>query len=296
MDWDDLRIALEVTRHGSLSAAARSLRTTQPTLSRRLDQLERRIGVKLFERGTGGLKPTQLCTALVDGLQRMEEGAEAVERRIAARDTGLQGHVMVTSLDWLGDYVVAPIVAKFGQCHKLVAIELINDGRLFNLSRREADIAIRFRGFDQDSIVERKLAEVAFGLYASPSYLKRHGQPDFAAGCAGHETTMLHQAAGRVIQDEWLRKIAPEARVIMRASGIASRLSAAEAGLAMVALPRVLGDRRPGLRRIAAPVPCPLVPVRMGFHEDLRDTPRIRAFVDFAVAELQVRSRELNPR
>lgn len=156
MDWDDLRIAPAVAQHGSLSAAARALRTTQPTVSRRLDQLERRIGVRLFERGPNGLAPTPLCTALVEGLQRMEEGALAVERRIAARDTGPQGPIAVTSLNWLGDYVVAPIMAKFGQRHPLVSTEPVNDGRLFNLSRREADIALRFRAFVDFTVAELK--------------------------------------------------------------------------------------------------------------------------------------------
>jgi len=180
MDWDDLKFAFAVARHGSLSAAARVLGTTQPTVSRRLDGLERRIGVKLFERGASGLSPTPLCAALVDGLQRMEDGALAVERRIAARDTGLQGAISVTSLDWLGDGVIAPIAARFGALHPLVAVELLVEPRVFNLSRREADIAFRFGPFQQEDLVERKVAEIGYGLYAAPAYLDRHGKPDFA--------------------------------------------------------------------------------------------------------------------
>jgi DNA-binding transcriptional LysR family regulator len=114
MDWNDLKIALAVARHGSLSAAARALGTTQPTVSRRLAGFERKTGVKLFERGKDGLTPTQLGAALTDGLDLMDEGALAVERRIASRDTGLQGPITVTSLDWLGDYIIVPIAARFG--------------------------------------------------------------------------------------------------------------------------------------------------------------------------------------
>lgn len=296
MDWDDLRIALAVARHGSLSAAARALGTTQPTVSRRLDAFERRTGAKLFERGKNGLTPTPLCTALIEGMNRMEEGALTVERRLAARDTGLQGSITVTSLDWLGDHVIAPILAKFGGRHPRVNLALINDGRRYNLSRREADIAFRPGVFDQEDVVERKVAEVAYGLYASPAYLEQHGLPDFDAGCARQSLVMLHETPPRAPLTDWLRDIAPDARSVLRTNSIWSQLAAAEAGEAIAALPRVLVDKRLTLRRIETPRPGPVLAVRMGVHADMRKTPRMRAFMDFAVRELELRAAELNPR
>jgi DNA-binding transcriptional LysR family regulator len=296
VDWDDLRIALAVARHGSLSAAARALGTTQPTVSRRLDAFERRTGAKLFERGKHGLTPTPLCAALIEGMDRMEEGALTVERRLAARDTGLQGSITVTSLDWLGDHVIAPIMARFGGRHPLVSLALINDGRRFNLSRSEADIAFRPGLFDQEDVVERKVADVAYGLYASPAYLEQHGPPDLASGCAGQSVVMLHETPPRAPMTEWLRTVAPHARSILRTNSIWSQLAAAEAGEALAALPRVLVDRRLTLRRIETPRPGPVLAVRMGVHSDMRKTPRVRAFMDFAVRELEKRAAELNPR
>lgn len=296
MDWDDLRIALAVARHGSLSAAARALGTTQPTVSRRLDAFERRTGAKLFERGKNGLTPTPLCTALIEGMNRMEEGALTVERRLAARDTALQGSITVTSLDWLGDHVIAPILAKFGGRHPRVNLALINDGRRYNLSRREADIAFRPGVFDQEDVVERKVAEVAYGLYASPAYLEQYGLPDFDSGCARQSLVMLHETPPRAPLTDWLRDIAPDARSVLRTNSIWSQLAAAEAGEAIAALPRVLVDKRLTLRRIETPRPGPVLTVRMGVHADMRKTPRMRAFMDFAVRELELRAAELNPR
>lgn len=295
MDWDDLKIALAVARHGSLSAAARALGTTQPTVSRRLGGCERRIGVKLFERGPDGLSPTPLCVALVDSLERMEDGALAVARRIAARDTGLQGGITVTSLDWLGDHVIAPVTARFAALHPLVAVELLVEPRTFNLARREADIAFRFGPFEQEDLIERKVAEIGYGLYAAPAYLERVGPPDFAAGGAGHAVVAMHDFASRSLQAVWMRGVLPQARVLLRVSSIGGQIAVAETGEAMAALPRLLGDRMPTLRRIQTPEPGPSQPVRMGVHADLRDTPRIRALIDFAVAALKAREAELNP-
>jgi DNA-binding transcriptional LysR family regulator len=295
LDWDDLKIAQAIARHGSLNAAARALGTTQPTVSRRLDALEQRIGANLFERAASGLSPTPLCTGLMESLNHMEEGALAVERRIAARDTGLQGRITVTSLAWFGDEILAPLLARFGGRHKLVTIDLINDPRRFNLSRREADVALRIGSFHQEYLIERRVGDVSYGLYASADYLDRHGRPKFVKGCAGHYVTSLVESPEKVVHLEWLKAIAPRAHPILRTNGIQSHIATAEAGEAMAVLPRVVADRRSVLIRIEPPLPEPSNTVKLGVHPDMRDTPRIRALIDFLAAELKARSRELNP-
>jgi DNA-binding transcriptional LysR family regulator len=293
--WDDLKFVLAIARQGSLNAAARALDTTQPTVSRRLDGLERRIGAKLFERGVSGLAPTALCTELIEPLGQMEHGAQAVARLVAASDTGLQGRITVTSLAWFGDDVLAPLLARFCARHTRVSIELINDPRRFNLARRDADIALRVGSFDQEDLIERKVAEVSYGLYASVGYLDRHGRPDFAKGCAGHLVTSLSESSVKVVHIEWLKAIAPRAHVVIRTNGIQSHIATAEAGDAMAVLPRVLADRRSSLLRLEPPLPEPSQPVKLGVHADMRRSPRIRALIDFLVFELEGRAVELNP-
>jgi len=295
MDWDDLKIAHAVARHGSLSAAARALGSTQPTVSRRLNALERRLGVKLFEREAGGLTPGSLLTTLLDPLDEMDELAGAVERRIAARDTGLKGTITLTSLAWFGDDVLAPLLARFCIRHPDVIIDLINDPRRFNLSRREADVAVRVGNFDQGDLVERKVADVSYGLYASETYVGRHGQPDFARKGADQHVVSLNPSPIKVVPIEWLKAMLPRAAIVLRTNGVQSHVAALEAGEAMAALPRVIGDRRPGLVRFATPIPEPSQPVKIGVHADLRDTPRIRSVIDFLVQELKLMAPELNP-
>jgi len=170
-----------------------------------------------------------------------------------------------------------------------------NDPRRFNLSRREADIALRIGSFHQEYLLERRVADISYGLYASADYLDRHGQPNFAKGCAGHRVTSLVESPDKVVHIEWLKAIAPRAHLILRTNGIQSHIATAEAGEAMAVLPRVLADRRSVLMRVEPPLPEPYNAVKLGVHPDMRDTPRIRALIDFLVAELKVRSRELNP-
>src|SRR5262249_11678978 len=261
------------------------------------DGLERRIGAKLFERAANGLSPNALCAALLEPLEEMEGAAQAVERRVAARDTGLEGGITVTSLAWFRDDVLAPLLARFSALHRSVTIDLINDPRLFNLARREADIALRIGSGSfarEEHLIVRKVADVSYGLYASVGYLDRHGRPSFAEGCAGHLVTSLVESPIKVVHIDWLKTIAPRAHVVIRTNDIQSHIATAEAGEAMAVLPRVLADRRSGLMRLTPPLPEPSQAVKLGVHPDMRRAPRIRALIDFLVFELESRAVELN--
>jgi len=125
--------------------------------------------------------------------------------------------------------------------------------------------------------------------------LSRHASPDFSKNGAGHKVVSLCHSPVKVVHIEWLNAIAPRAAVLLRTNGLQAHLATAEAGDAMAALPRVMGDRRPGLVRLSAPLPEPSQPVKIGVHPDLRDTPRIRALIDFLVYELKISASELNP-
>lgn len=295
MNWDDLKFVLAIARHGSTNAAAKALRTTQPTVSRRLDAFEKRLNVKLFERTRTGLAATNVGSALLEDLSGMERRALALERRLASQDTSLEGSIVVTSLDWLGDHLVSPIAAQFGVRHPLVDVELRNDTRPYNLSRREADLSFRFGTFEQEDLILRRVADVTYGLYASPEYLARYGQPDFEAGCKGHVAVSLHDLLKRVSYVSWLKTLTPNAQVALRSNGLSAHLTIAESGTAIAVLPRFIGDRKQSLQHIAAPLPEPKQPVHMGVHPDMRDAPRIRAFIDFAVDEFRTLLPELNP-
>jgi DNA-binding transcriptional LysR family regulator len=296
INWDDLKVALSIVRHGTLSAAARALGTTQPTVSRRLDALERSLQAKLFDREAGGLRPTALVLALVGGLEQMDAGAFSIQRQVAARDTGLSGEILVTSLDWLGDEVIAPMLARFGAAHPGVQIELINGTRVFNLARGEADIAFRFGSFAQENLIERRVGEVAYALYASRDYLQQHGTPHVGDGFDGHRLVYLDRAAGEVPHEAWLPALARHARIVMRSNGLRAHMAAVRDGVAMAVLPCLLADREPRLHRVELPHPAPVRWVRVGFHSDMRDNPRIRALVDHVVGEFGLLGGRLNPK
>jgi DNA-binding transcriptional LysR family regulator len=297
LDWDDFRIFLAIARHGSLTAAARALRVTQPTMGRRLEMLEERLGTRLFERTPTGPVLTDLGSAILDNAEQMEQASLAAERRIAGRDTGLHGAVRVTSLEWFGNHVLAPSIASFSERYQQIAVELVTDMRNFNLAKREADIAIRFDRFEQNDLIQRKVAGFGNGLYASTRYLDRHGVPDFGGKGAEHAVVTVHEGASHMPEARWLlQELAPKARIAFRSSSRDAQARAAEAGAGLVVLPRCMGDAMSSLRRLQPPSPVPSREVWLGYHQDMRQTPRIRVLVDFLADELRRRAPVLDPR
>lgn len=294
MDWEELHLVQLLARHGSLSATARVLGATQPTVSRRLDTLEQKAQQKLFERQPSGLAPTAACLSILSALEQMEANALAVERRLASQDDALAGTITVTSLDWLGDYLLAPILTKFAAAHPGVTIHLLNDGRRFNLSRRDADIAFRFGSFDQSDTIERKVADIRYGLFATQVYLDRFGHPN-AKGSSGHAIVELAEAPVRVSLSTWLKDLLPDARVMLRTNSIRSQLSAVETGAALATLPHFLAAGRDGLVPVDLGVSAPILSLKLGVHQETRNLLRVRKLMDFTVSEFAGLRPKLNP-
>ena len=290
LDWEDMRCFLAIARAGSLSAAARALKSSQPTMGRRLDALEARAGVKLLLRTAQGYVPTEAGAAILDNVQRMEAEALSAERRVMGHEAGLDGLVRVTSSDWFGFRVLAPIFARFGQAHPSVTIELLTDPRAYSLVRREADLAFRFMRFAHNELVQRKVADIAFGLYAAASYLDRVGPPDFAAGCPGHALVTMNEDLGHLADVPWLSQLASSARVTCRSNSRDVQAAACAEGAGLAVLPCCIGEST-GLVRLEAPSPVPSREIWLGLHQDLRAMPRIRALVDFTAAALTERYR-----
>lgn len=285
-DWDDLRVLLAVTRQGSLNAAARVLGLTQPTVSRRVAAIEERLGIQLFDRGTYGLVPTSVCAGLIDGLERMDDEAHGVLRKLAAAGDGLEGALTVTSIDWLGAWYVAPLLARFGARHPDLTLRLVNDERNFNLAAREADLSVAFRRIEQENLVQRRLATVPYSLFVAPCYIERYGLPDLARGGRDLHVVLIEPRDDVYLHDAWVRATLPDTHVALRTNDMHTVVAATLRGEAIGQLPRPLGDTFAPLRRLAAPAPDPALELRLGFHADMRENARVRALVDFLAQEL----------
>ncbi len=284
VDWDDLRYFLALARQGSLSGAARVLQTTQPTMGRRLAALELKLDARLFERLPSGLMLTEAGKSILDYAAAMEEAALAAIRLASGRMSGIRGHVRITATEWFGTRLLSPLLGAFCAKHPHISVELITDSRLLNLTRREADLAFRLRQFDQDGLIQRKVVDVPFGLYATSAYVERCGLPDFGRRGAGTALVLPNEALADIA---WVQEVLGAAQIAYRSNSREGQAAAAAAGAGVVLLPTYLSVSWPELVELEVPVPVPARSVWLGLHADSRAVPRIRALADFIIEGLR---------
>jgi len=175
--WEHYRSFLTVLRHGSLSAAARTLKLTQPTIGRHIDELEQALRLALFTRSRQGLAPTDAAAELRPHAEVMEAAAGALVRAASGAADQTRGVVRLTASEIIGGEVLPPILTTFRERHPEIAVELVLSNRTEDLLKREADIAVRMVRPSQAALVSRHIGHVTLGLHAHRRYLAAHGRP-----------------------------------------------------------------------------------------------------------------------
>ncbi|CCW18329.1 Transcriptional regulator, LysR family [Sphingobium indicum BiD32] len=282
LDWDDVRLFLEIARAGTLSAAAPRLGLTQPSAGRRLRALETLVGASLFQRTSKGFRLTDEGEAMLLHAERMAEDAQALERKLLGQARGLEGGLRISSSDWFSNHVLTDPLADFTRAHPKVTIELIADWRMLDLERREADLVLRFRPFVGPDIVQRRFTTVRYGLYAAQAYLDGHGWIEGGTG-EGNRLIAMDEALGELADVEWLRRRWPEASFALRSNSREAQARACVRGAGLAVLPRVIGDALPLVLLEVDEAP-PGREVWLGYHRDLKHLARLRALVDHLVA------------
>ncbi|MCM2334169.1 MAG: LysR family transcriptional regulator [Anaeromyxobacteraceae bacterium] len=286
LDWSGLKDFLELCRTGSLSAAARRLGVDRNTVARRVAALEGTLGLTLFERGPQGWIRTAAGEELAGLAGRVEEDVLALARHADARDRAVEGTVRLTTAMHLAAWLLAPALPALRARHPGILLEIAADQRTFDLTRREADLALRMGRPRDSGLVARRLSPVAYGFYAGRGY-PRAGRAAVDLGAdlfLGFDDTLAS-----VPQERWLTRLAPGRHVVFRSNSTAALLAAARAGLGVALLPRYLADAEPGLARLAGPEPVEHE-LWLLVHGDLRRAPRVRAVIEW-VDELVARAR-----
>jgi DNA-binding transcriptional LysR family regulator len=288
MDWDDLRTFLAIARHGTLSAAARSLGVTQPTIGRRLAAMEDRTGARLLVRLPGGYALTPLGETILGNAERVEAEVLAAERTITGKDVALEGVVRLTTVDTLAARIVTPALAALQVKHPGIVVELVPDMRSLSLSKREADIALRMTHFEGHEVAARRVGALAMGFYASPEWEARIEKEQVRLVTVLDDQSHLPEA-------KWLRDAFPDAAIGFRSNSREVQFHAALAGAGVAALARYRADAEPGLVRLHSGRPDLVRDVWLGVHVDMRHMPRVMAVTDAVVEALRKNAALLNP-
>jgi DNA-binding transcriptional LysR family regulator len=285
LDWDDLRTFLAISRHGTLSAAARALKVSQTTMGRRLDHLHDRAGATLLKRTPTGFQLTPTGAAILTEVERMEDAALSLERTITGEDRRLEGLVRVTTVDSLAAHLLTPAWAELQARHPGIVVEVITDTRSLSLARREADIAVRLGRFDAHETVVRKIGEMAFAVHAAPAYIDHHGLPDWAAGAPGHRIVRVQDDLLDTPDARWFVERTARAELALLANSREVQLRGVAAGLGLGHLPCYLAAECPRLVRLDTG-PVLTREIWMGVHRDTRHAPRIMAVQEVIVGAI----------
>lgn len=279
MEWGDVQVFLAVARHGSLGSAARRLALTQPTVGRRITALEAEVGHALFQRSHTGMVLTEEGQSVLSAAERMEEEALAFQRRLVGGERQISGLLRITASDWFGSYFLGPVLGEFSLLHPEVEIELLTDARIYDLSRREADIAFRITPFESPDIVSRRFVQVDYALYGAAGCLPESLDEDM-------RVITMDAAFGGMPDVAWMRTSMPNARVVFRSNSREVQARACAQGVGLAVLPVKLAEHFPSLAAIAVAEQPPSRQTWVGYHQDLRRLGRLRELLGYLDSNL----------
>lgn len=274
LSWDDLQYILAVRRHGSLANAAKALGLNKSTVGRRIAALEAELGVALTERGPLGYDLTSAGRTATTVAEQMERLVNELIAEVGGIDESASGTVRVTVPHWVAERLIIPSLPELRSAHPRLDVDLITTDDVLNLSRREADIAIRNQRPTQQSLSVQKVGIIAFGMYASPEYLKRHGTPHDRGDFEGHQLIAYQGAVAYVRAYRWTNSLS--CPIAFRASDATSMLKAVSAGLGIGVLPSFITNGAENvvcLNEVGPPEPEVIWLVT---HPDTRDIARVR--------------------
>lgn len=291
-DWSDLHIFLRLLQEGSVNRAAASLGVSPSTVSRRLQGLEEALGAALFVRSSTGLLPT----ALAEEIEPMARQIQATATQVGSLARDHQGEpaglVRVAATTELTELILLPALPELLERYPKLQVEVITHTELVDLTRREADLAVRtIKPTRGEGLVVRRLRQVQLAVFCSRGYLERHGdqRPPQEQRWVSWEQGRAHLSAVR-----WLEAAAPGVEPVFRGSSLMALRMAAACGLGLVLLPEIFGDLTPALVRYPwRGLPLPSGELWLVGHEALRRSARVCAVRDFLVELLSPREDDL---
>ena len=276
MNWDHLRFLLALAEQGTLSAAARVLGVDHSTVGRRVDSAEAALGVRLFTRSVTGYALSPDGERLLPQMHKVAQAMHGLRRAAEQGEVSVRGPIRVTCPETLGMTWLAQRLAEFALQEPGIQVLLDPSGRVADLGVGEAEIAVRNVRSTQQRLVVQPLADVEYGLYASPHYLAQHPiEPGFVGA-----HFLAPPASPGSIEGAWLSRLAPSAQPVLVSELSICLASAAQVSAGIAILPNYLGRSHPGLEQIPVPDP-PRESLWLTVHEDVRKVARVRALMAY---------------
>lgn len=280
LDWNDLKLVLAIAEAGTLSGATRMVDASQPTVSRRLKELEKTLGLKLFERGLEGYKLTSVGKRVHACALQMEFEARQIERDIA-NDTAPEGNIIVTATEDFAFFLLTPLLARFRTDFPSITHEMLISFHAVDVLRRVADIAVRVGKPHSDGLERRCIGQAHFAILGSSDYLKKNGEPKRLSDLKHHTIVGSNGDIANFMQTKLLHDISKGASITLTTDNLMNQLAAVKAGFGLAALPTYMAIGAPELRQVLVDEFQPSLDVWLLVHKDIAQVERIRTLVDF---------------
>lgn len=287
LDWSLVQAFLAVAETGSLSAAARKLGRTQPTLGRQVKAMEEQLGASLFLRQARGLDLTETGRAILPAAQSIQAEMQKIKITAAGREVRLEGAVRITASVSTSLYHLPTVVRDIREALPGVSLDLVPSDATSNLLFREADIAVRMYRPTQLDLITQHIGDIPLGIFAARDYIERVGMPEtledlMQMDWIGQDKATMMLDGMRQVGIQLERSFFP-----VRTDDFALQWELLRAGCGIAITQRPKGVDMPELVEIPSPLPLPTLPIWLTAHEAIRQTPRIRAVWDLLVAGLR---------
>jgi len=274
-DMEDLRLLAALAQAKTLAGAARALKLNHASAWRRLSQIERRLGARLFDRSRTGYVSTVAGSEAIELAERVLREVEETGRRLAGHDLRPTGTVRLTTTEALFGFI-APVLAALRQSHPGLLVEVIVANAFSTLTRREADIALRPAATAPDDLVARPLATIAYATYGAKRYLADKVDRDPLA----LDWLSLDESLAHLASSKWMAARIDPARIVHRTNSLLALREAAGAAIGITLLPCFLGDGDERLCRVTPPLAAAASTLWLIGHPDLRRMPRIQTVMN----------------
>jgi DNA-binding transcriptional LysR family regulator len=287
LDWNLIRSFVTVAEAGSLSAAARKLAASQPTLGRHIAELEQALGVVLFRRGRTGYELTEQGAALFERAQAVGEAANAFARLATGSTEQIGGTVRIAASEVVSAYVLPAILARLRREEPAIEVEIVASNQVENLLRRDADIAVRMVAPTQQDVIARKVADLPLTACAAKSYLERRGRPQRPEDLLAHDLIGFDRAMDLINGFAALGFAVDRHAFALRTDNQIVFWEAVRAGHGVGFAQLQLVERDPLVEAILPGLALPPLPTWLAMHRDVRTSARVRRVADFLFAELK---------
>lgn len=282
LNWDDLRIFVAAAKAGSLASAARDLGVKHSTVGRRLDALEDALGARLFLRDRTGLTLTDSGAEVARQAAEIAQIVAVIERTASGVDEAVRGTVRLTTSESFTGFLVRHL-GRLRTLYPDLVVEVLTTNARVDLLSRKADLALRFMPTTEPDLMQRRVGDMGWALYASRQYLAEHGRPTSAKDLAGHPVVGYDTPMAGVPGAVWLAQYASDSQIVLRADSLVAVLNATAMGMGLSVLPCFMAAVDASLVRLTPEVLGTRVAWLVA-HPDVARIPRVRAVIDFIVA------------